>query len=269
MMIKTFLHKTIQTFGYDIVSSQNLEAEVTRRIKSREQNRIAEIKKQRERRRDSKPVDAGETGIIWAGRDEIDEKANACMRDAQTLLDIGCAFRPQRRFDAQIHICCEPFHEYMDRLIVETAKETRFVYLKLNLEEACAAFPHGSADSAYMCDVIEHIDREIAERCLEQLKLIVNQQIILFTPLGYMPQDPDELNADTDPWGMGGMEWQKHRSGWTPEDFPSHEGWTVIACRDFHHEDGYGRKLDKPFGAMWAIWNANADCVQNNESPKS
>ena len=123
----------------------------------------------------------------------------------------------------------------MDRLIVETADDDQFVYLQHNIEEGCAAFPHRSVDSAYMCDVIEHIDRDIAEKCLEQLMRIVKQQIILFTPLGYMAQDPDEANANTDPWGMGGMEWQKHRSGWTPDDFPSQDGWTVVACRDFHH----------------------------------
>jgi len=58
-----------------------------------------------------------------------------------------------------------------------------------------------------------------------------------------------------DPWGMGGTEWQRHRSGWSPEEFPEGDGWTVIACRDFHKVDGYGRPLAQPFGVVQAISN--------------
>ena len=69
-----------------------------------------------------------------------------------------------------------------------------------------------------------------------------------------MPQEP---NADgLDQWGMSGAEWQKHRSGWFPNDFPLENGWTVIASKVFHVEHAYRRELKTPFGAMWCIWNA-------------
>ena len=143
----------------------------------------------------------------------------------------------------------------MDRLLVETAGLARFVYLKSDLEESSQLFPPASIDTALLVDVIEHVEREPGLASLERLKRIVRQQIALFTPIGFMPQ---ESHADgVDPWGMGGTEWQRHRSGWSPDEFPSDDGWTVIACHDFHKVDGYGRPLDKPFGAMWAIWNRN------------
>jgi len=261
-MLKSLIHKAIQSIGYDIVSARNLEGEVNRRIKERDLRRLTEIQQLRQQRSQTTPVSG--TGVVWVNRDEIMLRASAAMHDVNTLLDIGCAFRPQQYFDAKIHICCEPCEEYMNRLTVETAMNQRYVYLKADIEAVCDAFPHKSVDSAYLCDVIEHIDRDLAVKCLAKLQEIVKRQLILFTPIGFMPQDPDEAHAKTDPWGMGGMEWQKHRSGWTPDEFPAEKGWTVIACRDFHQEDGYGRPLAKPFGAMWAIWNDSGN--QNNRS---
>jgi hypothetical protein len=55
---------------------------------------------------------------------------------------------------------------------------------------------------------------------------------------------------------MNGGHWQDHRSGWEPADFPSGEGWEIVACRDFHQRDAYGDKLSQPIGAMWAIWTS-------------
>ena len=258
-MIKSLLHKTARSFGFDIVNLANLDAEVENRIRQRERSRLEKMRRLREQTRQAAASGARSTeGLLWVSREEIEVAATSRMQDVQTLLDIGCAFRPQQRFRAQIHLCCEPYHEYMDRLMVETASDSRYVYLQLDLKQVCDTFPCRSVDSAYLCDVIEHVDRDIADACLEKLRNIVRKQIILFTPLGYMPQDPSEAASGTDPWGMGGTHWQKHRSGWTPDDFPASEGWTVIACKDFHQEDGYGRPLEEPFGAMWAIYNAAA-----------
>lgn len=261
-MIKSIIKNTAGLFGLDVVSRGKIDEEVERRIKAREQFKIQRLQELREQSRSAARNGQIVGGVQSVSRDEIEVVATSAMQDVNTLLDIGCAFRPQQRFQAKIHICCEPFHEYMDRLIVETSGESKYVYLKRNLEEVCETFPDKSVDSAYLCDVIEHVDRDVAERCIPKLQQIVRRQIILFTPIGYMPQDPEEANAETDPWGMGGMEFQKHRSGWTPEDFPADQGWTVFACEDFHQEDGYGRPLEKPFGAMWAIWNADQGASQ-------
>ena len=255
-MLKQFIHKTVRSFGYDIVASNNIEQEVTRRIKAREAFHISETLQLREKQRQSVTNYKGRRGVEWVDRHRLMAASSEAMMDAAILLDIGCAFRPQQFLVPKVHICCEPFHEYMDRLMVETGGDDRFVYLRCNLEETCAAFPERSVDTAFMGDVIEHIDREVSKRCLKKLQSIVKKQIILFTPIGFMAQDPNETNAEIDQWGMHGVEWQKHRSGWTPEDFPESEGWLVFACKDFHQDDGYGRPLEQPFGAMWAIWSA-------------
>lgn len=251
-MIKKIIHNCLRAFGVDIVSLNSIDREIASREQERKQARLHEIKRLRS---DQKIVNLSSAGsLIWTTRDELFPNAIRHIASVDVILDIGCAFRPQQFVEAKTHICCEPFHEYMDRLLVETAGESKYVYLTADFTAASHLFPESSVDSIFLTDVIEHIDREVGLQGLERLKKIARKQIVLFTPLGFMDQDPGEDGVD--PWGMGGMEFQKHRSGWTPDDFPASVGWTVIACKDFHQVDGYERAINEPFGAFWAIWNS-------------
>jgi hypothetical protein len=45
---------------------------------------------------------------------------------------------------------------------------------------------------------------------------------MIYTPNGFVPQDEDK-------WGLGQVEWQTHRSGWTPDDF---DGWKIIEGKE-------------------------------------
>ncbi len=48
---------------------------------------------------------------------------------------------------------------------------------------------------------------------IARARYIATQQVVLYTPYGFVEQTHDE-------WGLGGEEWQTHRSGWLPKDFP-------------------------------------------------
>ena len=251
-MVKAIIHRALRLLGIDVVSSRNLEAELSKREQQRQRERLQKI---RDLRNQQKILGVSEVGaVVWVSREELFSQAAVHIKNADVVLDVGCAFRPQHLVEARIHICCEPFQEYMDRLLVETVGEAKYVYLNADLTVASQLLPDASVDSVFMTDVIEHIDRNVGLQGLERLKKIARNQIVLFTPLGFMDQNPGDDGVD--PWGMGGMEFQKHRSGWTPDDFPASAGWTVIACKDFHQVDGYERKIDEPFGAFWAIWNS-------------
>jgi hypothetical protein len=250
-MLKSFFHKSFQALGFDVVSIRNFEKELEKRERARQQDSLNQFRRLRELPRKANADLPRDT--IWVSRTEMLSAAVERMLPADVVLDIGCAFRPQQFIEARIHICCEPFREYMDRLQLETAGASKYVYLSTDLLGATNLFPDKSVDTIFMVDVIEHIDREIGRTGLQRLKRIARSQVIIFTPLGYMDQDPIENGVDQ--WGMGGVEWQKHRSGWYPEDFRAEEGWTVIASKDFHEVDGYSRQVDQPVGAFWAICN--------------
>jgi hypothetical protein len=255
-MIKAALHRALRLVGLDVVRVDNIEAEIRRREAERQEDRLRAIAEIRACARTplSIPLAATEaiSNVSWVSADELLARGRQAMLSSTSVLDIGCAFRPQEFLDAPVHICCEPHEEYLSRLIVETSGNNKFVYVATDLIGACELFPAASVDSIFLLDVIEHIDRSIAVSSITRLQQIARRQVIIFTPIGFMLQESND--GETDQWGMHGAEWQRHHSGWTPDDYPAVEGWQVIACRDFHRQDGYGQPLDVPVGAMWAIW---------------
>jgi len=149
------------------------------------------------------------------------QKAAGLLRPCDVLLDVGCGLRPQTMVKSKRHVCLEPHGEYADALVAQGYEVIR--------EKA----PEGliKADIIMALDVIEHMEKEdglkFIDRCME-----LGKQVVIFTPLGFMPQ---EETGPVDGWGLQGQEWQRHRSGWLPEEFP---GWTHFIDTDFHKGQG-------------------------------
>jgi hypothetical protein len=169
---------------------------------------------------------------------------SAHCRPSHTLLDIGPGIRPQRLIAARTHLLAEPCDEYLSLLI---GLHPKCVPIRADWAQALELLPAGAVDTIVLLDVIEHLTKHDGQRLLEKTVLAARSQVVVFTPLGFMPQAAE---GDKDAWGLGGVDWQVHRSGWEPSDFP---GWTVIACPDFHKCDAYGRELQRPHGAFAAI----------------
>lgn len=154
------------------------------------------------------------------------EKAGALIRVADSILDVGAGIRPQPFFKAKHHLCIEPHGEYVDWL---KAKGYQVVQL--------AAWKYlrdcEPVDTIFMLDVIEHMEKVHAASVIEMARARARQQVIIFTPLGFVPQSYAE--GEKDGWEMNGGFWQTHRSGWTPDEFP---GWRVLADPHFHGETG-------------------------------
>jgi len=167
----------------------------------------------------------------------------------ETVLDVGCGINPQEYLRPVVHICCEPFHQYVERLqqIVSARTDRIYVLMEASWDEVVRIFPPSSVDTVFLVDVVEHLEKEEGRRLLSQTEHIARRQLVVFTPLGYMPQHHSD---GKDAWGLDGAAWQEHRSGWLPEEFD--ESWQVLACNDFHSADNMGRRLEKPFGAFWA-----------------
>lgn len=110
--------------------------------------------------------------------------------------------------------------------------------------------PRKSVDSVFLLDVIEHLDKNEGIRLLRETETIARKQIIIFTPLGFMPQNHSD---EKDAWGLEGGRFQDHKSGWTINDFD--KSWEIHACKEYHVINNLGKKLSKPHGAFWAIKN--------------
>jgi len=185
--------------------------------------------------------------LEWVERDALYDRATTLVRPACSVLDIGCGLRPQSIIPTpNVLVCVEAHDEYVTELRRRFAGTTTLI-IQDRVPACLAVLPDGCVDTIFMLDFIEHLDREAGRQTLSECERIARQQIVVFTPLGFLPQDE---TGETDGWGFHGNYWQTHRSGWTPDDFGGQ--WHVIACHDFHQINGKGERLPEPFGALWA-----------------
>ena len=120
-------------------------------------------------------------------------------------------------FDADVTIYVEPHPEYADWL-----EHHGFHPLVRQTAEAFLV-KAPPLDCAVLLDVIEHMEKDEGKRVLELAKEKA-QQVFVFTPHGFHENhgnDKDGLDA----WGLNGVEMQRHKSGWTAEDF---DGWHTV-----------------------------------------
>lgn len=188
--------------------------------------------------------------VNWLEKDELLSTGIAQINPTDVLLDIGCGIMPQRFTVPSVHICVEPFTQYVEKLQEKVKDETDRSYVILNATwaEALKILPPKSVDTVIMIDVIEHIDKAEAKKLLKDTEKLARRQIVIFTPLGFLPQEhPDGKDA----WGLDGGKWQEHKSGWEPDDFG--DDWEIFAAKEFHMADNLGRGHETPFGALWAI----------------
>lgn len=152
------------------------------------------------------------------------------IADVDTVLDVGAGIRPQTIVACKRHICMEPHGEYAAIL------ESNFFEVIRSAAPGGFGLAPPNIDSVVMLDVIEHMTRDEGIEAIRIARTIARRQVIVFTPLGFLPQSGDA-------WGMHGDYWQAHRSGWTPADFA---GWRTISDSAFA----------PTHGAFLAIWNA-------------
>ena len=190
--------------------------------------------------------------IVWLHRPEsLWPAVEKEIIHTDVVLDIGCGIVPMNFFRPSLHIMVEPYKEYRDILVHRHAKDKSILILNSLADEVLEVFSDNSVDSVFLLDVIEHLDKDVGFRVLKHLERVARQQVVIFTPLGLMPQHAE--SGDSDGWGLGGVEYQEHLSGWLPEDFGP--DWHFYICETFHENDFRGEKLQEPYGAMFAIKN--------------
>lgn len=162
------------------------------------------------------------------------------FRDAMThikavhdVLDIGPGIRPQSLVPCNEQICVEPHGEYADAL-----RESGYRVIQAPAPGAFTLFDD-CVDTVVLLDVIEHMDKGDGRETIRQSCERARQQVVIFTPFGFMKQSGGDKS---DAWGMNGQRWQEHRSGWVPSEFI---GWKIFA--DSRFAEGHA--------AFMAIWD--------------
>jgi len=147
------------------------------------------------------------------------------------LVDVGCGVRPFP-LPCDEHICIDPHPEYLVHLRYWQPFDRKVTFID---GDATALADQPREDTTVLLlDVIEHIDKEnglLIRDLAEEF-----EHAIIFTPLGFYEQG----DANPDAWGLNGGHWQKHRSGWMPEEFAN---WKVWVWDLWHHEHKCGAIL--------------------------
>ncbi len=201
--------------------------------------------------------------LEWTDRESLYDRGLSLVKPARSVMDIGCGLRPQTIInDPGVLVCVEVHDEYITELRRRFAGTTTLILQGL-VPGCLSVLPDRCIDTIMMLDFIEHLDRDAGLEALRECERLARRQVVVFTPLGFMPQDE---TGETDGWGLRGTYWQAHRSGWTPHDFD--DRWHVVACRDFHRINGKGEELPQPFGAMWAVLDLTVELTAPVEDPQ-
>lgn len=188
--------------------------------------------------------------IIKSSRENLIREALDKFIAVESILDIGCGIMGNLLFYAPIYYGCDPCEEYINVLKDKIKDKDDRIYIvdKMGWQDVVQEFPKRSVDTVLLIDVIEHLDKKTGERLLKETEQIARQQIIIFTPLDYIEQKRID---GKDAWGLGGADYQEHKSVWKPDDFG--DGWECLVCEDFHEYNNIGEKLAVPVGAFFAI----------------
>ncbi|MCC5629686.1 methyltransferase domain-containing protein [Nostoc sphaeroides CHAB 2801] len=173
------------------------------------------------------------------------------IQHVDVVLDIGPGIVPMNYFRPKFHILLEPFDEYVQILTNRFANDGSVFVISGTSQNLMSSFAANSVDTVFLLDVIEHLTKDDGVSVLVHAERVARKQIIVFTPLGFMPQTVHE--GEKDGWGLGGASVQEHLSGWVPEDFGA--GWDFHICETFHKVDFRNQLLSKEYGAFFAIKN--------------
>ena len=184
------------------------------------------------------------------------------VKVTEVVVDIGCGIVPMNYFRPKLHFMVEPLLEYSDILSYRYAGDKGVIVIRSGALEVLQQFGTNSVDSVFLLDVIQHLKKDVGLRVITECERVVREQIMVFTPLGYMPQHMEK--GQVDGWGLGGSSVQEHRSGWEPADFD--ESWSFYVCENFHSADFKGELLKNSHGAFYAIRNFE---VKNIPEPEN
>jgi len=131
-----------------------------------------------------------------------------------SILDVGCAdgdmmafLSHRRRYYAVGVDIFEPYLQAAKRL----KRHSGYV----RADAMRLPFRSRSFDTVLFLETIEHMEREEGARALEEVERVARRQVIVSTPVAFVPQG-----------AYGGNPHQEHRSFWTPHEM-RRRGYTV------------------------------------------
>lgn len=176
------------------------------------------------------------------------------------ILDIGsgpCRKLKDRRFSGVDITCLDIFKPYLS-----VCKQLGFKVVHGDALNLKFYFRPKSFDIVLLIDVLEHFKKSDCNKVLRQVEKIARYQIVIWTPVGWYPQDYDCVD---EPWKEDDNLYSKHKniyqqhiSAWYPKDLEK-KGYRCEVLKNYHFDiRSVSHKLknkSQPVSAsqMWAV----------------
>lgn len=133
------------------------------------------------------------------------------LRGVRSVLDLGCGDglkQPLR--DVRYKGYTVGVDVYADSVRKAKSLHTHTRFLRLDITKNWNRFRDKSFDAVTAFDLIEHLTKKEGSKLIWQAQRIARKKVIILTPNGYVSQDA-RLRR--------GNRWNKHRCGWSEEEF--------------------------------------------------
>ncbi len=171
----------------------------------------------------------------------LPEELERAIGDAESVLDVGCGSASPLRLLKRRPKRLVGIDGFQPSIEKSRAQRIHDDYFCMDLLDIDRHFTAGSFECVVSIDVIEHFEKEQGWELLRKLETIASKRVVVFTPNGFLPQDEHSDNR-----------LQRHRSGWSVEDFTRH-GYTVIGMNGWKPLRGeFGRIRMRPTAA-WLV----------------
>jgi SAM-dependent methyltransferase len=139
--------------------------------------------------------------LVHARQGDYGRRLASAVAGATSVLDVGCG-RDGRLAD----LLTRGTHLVGVDLVPETPNGYD-EYIQLDIRQLGMRFNDDEFDCAVALDVIEHLTKSAGMKLIADLERVARRRIVVFTPNGFLPQEPYDGNPH-----------QAHVSGWSVEE---------------------------------------------------
>jgi SAM-dependent methyltransferase len=150
------------------------------------------------------------------------------LKFSESILDIGSGTGTLlERYEATLVIGLDIHRPY---LLHRKYKSPHIIPLHADAGHIDKLFLPGTFSAVTLIDSLEHFTMAEGMELLRKAEMIASNRVVVFTPRGFFPQE------GTDHFHLQGEYYQRHWSGWEPEDFLK-LGYSVTVLKGFHHAE--------------------------------